>query len=92
MGWVLFKREKYDAALPYLEKAVKNSVGAGDETLWEHLGDVHDRLQHAPEALDAWKHALELSAKAQYPEQKLIDRVKDKVAAAEKKPGDKKKQ
>ena len=84
MGWVLFKREKYDAALPYLEKAVKNSPGPGDETLWEHLGDVHDRLKQNADALEAWKHSLELSAKAQFPDQKLIDRVKVKVAAAEK--------
>jgi len=90
LGWVLFKREKYDEALPYLEKAVKNSPGAGDETLWEHLGDVHDRLKQSSQALDAWKQALDFSAKAQYPDQKLIDRVKEKVAAAEKKPDEKK--
>jgi Tfp pilus assembly protein PilF len=90
MGWVLFKREKYDEALPYLEKAVKNSPGVGDETLWEHLGDLQDRLKHPSVALDAWKHALELSGKAEHPDQKLIDRVKDKVAAAEKKTNDKK--
>ena len=85
LGWVLFKREKYEEALPYLEKAVKNSSGPGDEALWEHLGDVHDRLKHTPQALDAWKHALEFAAKAQYPDEKLADRVKEKVVAAEKK-------
>ncbi len=85
LGWVLFKRDKSEVALPYLEKAVKNSPGAGDETLWEHLGDVHDRLKHTSQALDAWKQALEFSAKAPFPDQKLIDRVKEKVAAAEKK-------
>lgn len=90
MGWVLFKREKYSEALPYLEKAIKNSPGAGDETLWEHLGDVHDRLKKPAEALDAWKHALELSQKAPFPDQKLIERVKEKVAASEKKSDDKK--
>ncbi|HEY2249585.1 MAG TPA: tetratricopeptide repeat protein, partial [Planctomycetaceae bacterium] len=90
MGWVLFKREKYGDALPFLEKAIKNSPGPGDETLWEHLGDVHDRLKKPADAIEAWKHSLELSAKAQYPDQKLIDRVKEKVAAAEKKSSEKK--
>ena len=90
LGWVLFKREKYDAALPYLEKAVKNSPGAGDETLWEHLGDVYDRLKQPAQALGAWQQALEFSGKSQFPDQKLIDRVKEKVASAEKKPDDKK--
>lgn len=87
LGWVLFKREKYDEALPYLEQAVKNSPGAGDETLYEHLGDVLERLQQKPKALGAWKKSLEYAEKAQHPDQKLIDRVKEKVAAAEKESG-----
>jgi hypothetical protein len=47
-------------------------------------------LKQSSEALDAWKHALEFSGKAQYPDQKLIDRVKEKIAAAEKKSNEKK--
>jgi tetratricopeptide (TPR) repeat protein len=89
LGWVLFKRGKYDEALPWLEKAVKNSPGAGDETLWEHLGDVHESLQHAGHALDAWKQSLELGGKAQFPDQKLIERVKEKITAAKDKPDEK---
>lgn len=84
LGWVLFKREKYDEALPLLEKAVKNSPGAGDETLWEHLAEVLDRLQQKPRALEAWKKSLEYAEKAAYPDQKLIERVKQRIAEASK--------
>jgi tetratricopeptide (TPR) repeat protein len=84
LGWVLFKREKYEEALPYLEKAVKNSPGAGDETLWEHLAEVCDRLQQPARALESWKKALEYAEKAQFPDKKLIERVKEKIASREK--------
>ncbi len=87
LGWVLFKRGKYDEALPYLEKAVKNSPGAGDETLWEHLGDVYDSLRQPAQALKAWKAALDYADKASLPDKKLIERVKEKVAKNEKESG-----
>jgi tetratricopeptide (TPR) repeat protein len=85
LGWVLFKREKYDEALPYLEKAVKNSPGAGDETLWEHLADLQDRLKQPDKALETLRKSLELAEKATHPDQKLIERVKEKITAHENK-------
>jgi tetratricopeptide (TPR) repeat protein len=87
LGWVLFKRGKFDEALPYLEKAVKNSPGAGDETLWEHLGDVYDSLRQPAKAVEAWKSALEYADKASLPDKKLIERVKEKVAGPGKEKG-----
>jgi len=84
LGWVLFKREKFDEALPYLEKAVKNSQGAGDETLWEHLADLQDRLKQPAKALETLRKSLELAEKATHPDPKLIERVKEKIAAHEK--------
>ncbi|MGE5194162.1 MAG: tetratricopeptide repeat protein, partial [Deltaproteobacteria bacterium] len=87
LGWVLFKRGKYEDALPYLEKAVKNSPGAGDETLWEHLADVHERLNRPAQAVDNWKKSLDFAEKAQYPDKKLIERVKEKIARHEKNAG-----
>ena len=84
LGWVLFKREKYDEALPYLEKAVKNSPGAGDETLWEHLADVYERLKQPAKAVEHWKKALDFADKAPFPDKKLIERVKEKIASHEK--------
>jgi tetratricopeptide (TPR) repeat protein len=84
LGWVLFKRGKFAEALPYLEKAVKNSPGAGDETLWEHLADVQERLQQTAQAVENWKKSLDFAEKAQYPDKKLIERVKEKIAKHEK--------
>ena len=84
LGWVLFKRDKFEEALPYLEKAVKNSPGAGDETLWEHLADVQERLKQPAQALENWKKSLDFAEKATYPDEKLIERVKEKIAKHEK--------
>jgi tetratricopeptide (TPR) repeat protein len=79
LGWVLFKREKYEEALPWLEKAVKNLQGSGDETLYEHLAENYDRLKQPDKALEAWQKSLELAEKSQHPDQKLIDRVKSRI-------------
>jgi tetratricopeptide (TPR) repeat protein len=79
LGWVLFKQEKYEEALPWLEKAVKNLQGAGDETLWEHLAENYDRLKQPEKAMEAWKKSLELAEKATHPDQKLIERVKAQI-------------
>lgn len=86
MGWVLFKRGKVEEALPFLEKAVKNSNVGGDETLWDHLGDVYDRLKNREKALQAWKKSLETATDAFYPDKKLLERVKEKIDNYEKKP------
>src|SRR5262249_10692024 len=79
MGWVLFKLGKYAEALPNLEKAVKISTGTGDETLWEHLGDVFDRLMQPTRATEAWKKSLDLAREASFPDAKLIERVQEKL-------------
>ncbi|MSR58139.1 MAG: tetratricopeptide repeat protein [Planctomycetaceae bacterium] len=85
MGWVLFKLGRFDEALPFLEKAVKVSTGNGDETLYDHLGDVYDRLERPDEALAAWKKSLELATSAAFPDRKLIARVEEKLKRCEEK-------
>lgn len=85
MGWVLFKLGKYQDALPYLEKAVQKSTG-GDETLWDHLGDLYDRLKQGDKARDAWTKSLDAAKQAAKPDKKLIDKVEEKL----KKQGDSK--
>jgi Tfp pilus assembly protein PilF len=79
MGWVLFKLGKYEEALPYLEKAVQKSAGAGDETLWDHLGDLYEVLKQPARALESWKKALEYARKSTFPDEKLIERITEKV-------------
>jgi tetratricopeptide (TPR) repeat protein len=84
MGWVLFKQGKAAEALPHLEKAVKNvSPGGGDETMWDHLGDVYDRLGRSTDALAAWKKALVSAKQATRPDAKLINRIEEKIKTAE---------
>ena len=78
MGWVLFKRGKFQEALPYLEKAVEKATG-GDDTLWDHLGDVYDRLQQSDKALEAWKKALASARQSARPDAKLIGRIEEKI-------------
>ncbi|WP_166828918.1 tetratricopeptide repeat protein [Thalassoroseus pseudoceratinae] len=81
MGWVLYKLGQHKEALPYLEKAVEQEDG-GDATIWDHLGDVYVELGQPKKAVDAWQKALKDAKEAVKPDEKLIGRIKQKLAAA----------
>ncbi len=78
MGWVLYKLGRFAEAVPYLEKAVKDSTG-GDETMWDHLGDAYLRADQPAKALTAWKKGLESAKAATRPDAKLIGRIEEKI-------------
>ena len=54
LGWVLFKLGKYEEAIGPIEKAVKKNTG-GDNTLWDHLGDVQLKLKQMDKAVESWQ-------------------------------------
>ncbi len=78
MGWVLYKREKYKEALPYIQKAVKKTTG-GDSTLWEHLGDIYIKLKQKKQATDAYKKSLEEAKKSKPINPKRIKKIEAKL-------------
>jgi tetratricopeptide (TPR) repeat protein len=59
LGWVLFRRGQIDAARKELERATTLESG-DDPVIFDHLGDVYNRLKMRPEASRAWQRALEL--------------------------------
>jgi tetratricopeptide (TPR) repeat protein len=59
LGWVLFRRGQLDEARKELERAVTLDEG-GDPVIYDHLGDVYQRLKMRPEAMRCWQRALEL--------------------------------
>jgi len=81
MGWVLFKREKYDEALKYLKMASADRDGK-DPTILEHLGDCLEKLKQKKLAVESWKQALELARKDKRPDKKLIERIEKKLKDA----------
>ncbi|MDB5390171.1 MAG: Tetratricopeptide 2 repeat protein [Planctomycetaceae bacterium] len=82
LAWVLYKRGKYQEALVQMEKSLEKSQAkqnAADATLWDHLGDIQDRLKNAEKAVAAWKKALESAKAESHPDAKLIGRIEDKL-------------
>lgn len=61
LGWVLYKREKFEEAVYYLRQSL--SMSDGDEpVLHDHLGDaLYRRGDHAAAAAE-WKKAIEMCA------------------------------
>jgi tetratricopeptide (TPR) repeat protein len=62
LGWVEFRKGKFDQALADLLRAAKN-IEHEDSIVFEHIGDTFLKLGRVPEALEAWKKALALDPK-----------------------------
>src|SRR5262249_46813913 len=60
LGWVLFRRGKFEEAQKELERAVKLTDGGDDPVIWDHLGDVYLRLGKKPQAKAAFDRSLKM--------------------------------
>jgi Tfp pilus assembly protein PilF len=69
MGWVLYKKKKYEEAKKYLIQASQDKDGQHIEIL-DHLGDTHLKLGEKPEAVKIWKKASEIKPASKREEQK----------------------
>ncbi len=78
LGWVLYKLNKFEEALPHLEKASATTTG-GDATIWEHVGDCQQKLSREADAQTSWKKALESNEKEKFPDEKLMERLREKI-------------
>jgi tetratricopeptide (TPR) repeat protein len=62
LGWVEFRKGKFDQALNDLLRAAKSSERE-DPVVFEHIGDTYLKLNRSREALAAWQKALALDPK-----------------------------
>jgi Flp pilus assembly protein TadD len=58
-GWTLFRLERYQESIVWLEMAVEQIPG--DSTLLDHLGDAYWQVGRKNEAQYQWRHATDLS-------------------------------
>ncbi len=56
LGWVLYKRGKFDEARKFLDEAIAPAT-LPDPVVLDHLGDVLYRLGHRDEAIKNWKRS-----------------------------------
>jgi tetratricopeptide (TPR) repeat protein len=61
LGWVLFKLNLPDQALPHLLQAAELSRQP-DATVYDHLGEVYFALKDLEKARECWKKSLDLEA------------------------------
>lgn len=59
LGWVYYRKGKYDGALNELLRAAQN-LTQDDPIVFEHIGDVYSKLDRVPQALDYWQKAIAL--------------------------------
>src|SRR6266571_8181315 len=70
LGWVEFRKGKFDQALTDLLRAAK-AVERDDPVVFEHIGDTYLKLNRTAEALEAWRKALALDPK----NKKVADKI-----------------
>ncbi len=56
LGWLYFKKGRYEQALNYLEQAAEKVPD--DPIILEHLGDAYKKRKQTEKALDAYQRAL----------------------------------
>ena len=76
-AWILYKQERYEEALTYIERALAIDSVASD-VLYEHAGDICYRMGDTARAVSYWKQALEVQRKAEAVEEKLEKKVRTK--------------
>jgi tetratricopeptide (TPR) repeat protein len=70
LGWVKFRKGKFDEALSILLRAVQ-TLTRDDPTVLEHVGDTYAKLNRVPQALEYWQKSFALA-----PENKgLADKI-----------------
>ena len=62
LGWVEFRKGKFDQALINLLSAAK-TADHDDPAIFEHIGDTYFKLNRSSEALGSWQKALTLDPK-----------------------------
>jgi tetratricopeptide (TPR) repeat protein len=62
LGWVEFRKGKFDQALNNLLSAAK-TADHDDPVIFEHIGDAYFKLNRTSEALESWQKALALDPK-----------------------------
>lgn len=55
-GWIRYEQGYYTEALTYIEMAIQHG-GEDDPTLFDHLGDVHEKLGNLEKAIQNWELA-----------------------------------
>jgi len=72
LAWVLFKLDRLEEALTEIRKAIE-CLEESDSTVYDHLGDIHARLEEWEEAIAAWQQSYTIDP---------TDEVRDKLEAA----------
>ena len=61
LGWLKFRKGKYEEALSDLLRAAQN-LTRDDPVVFDHIGDTYARLNKIPQALEYWQKAIALDA------------------------------
>ena len=69
-AWILFRMERYEEALSYIDQAVAND-SAQSSVILEHAGDIYSMCGDTEKALEHWTKAQQLDPKNKFLKRKI---------------------
>jgi tetratricopeptide (TPR) repeat protein len=60
LGWVLYKKKKFEEAVKYLREAAKDEEDGNHIEIWDHLADALVATGNKKEAVEIWEKSLKL--------------------------------
>jgi len=72
-GWILYQVGEYEDAKIYILKAI--DVGGASAEVYEHLGDVYEKLENDTQAQKWWKIAFDLDPERTYLQKRFSDEL-----------------
>lgn len=74
-AWVLYKLNRYNEALAYIERAIKVEQAPSD-VLYEHAGDICNSLGDTAQAREYWRQALGIQGESGVVDKNLEKKIK----------------
>lgn len=59
LAWVYYRKGQYEQAYMYIQESIKYAV-TEEAVIYEHYGDICIKLNKIDEAIDAYKHSLDI--------------------------------
>ena len=70
-AWILYQQEAYSEALKWIQKAMQSAGEDASEDMYDHYGDILQKLGKTNDAIDYWKKALQKNPDNQTIQQKI---------------------
>ena len=74
-AWVLYKRNRFTEAEMWIKRAILNQKDNEESVIYEHYGDILEKLEKKEDAIEAWRKAISINDENKEEIEKKIHRL-----------------